>query len=92
MSTLPSTLMHQAQYAKKLGGGAEVTTPDGARCGILIDTHAIEADFADEWAEAVGQSLNYAMQIGKKAGHSERLREMVSHCSMDIGIFPHRAF
>ena len=81
-----------------------MTTPDGARCGILIDTHAIEADFADEWAEAVGQSLNYAMQIGKKAGivllpkdrgdekHSERLREMVSHCSMDIGIFPHRAF
>ena len=44
------------------------------------------------------------MQIGKKAGivllskdrgdekHLERLREMVSHCSMDIEIFPHRAF
>ena len=81
-----------------------MTTPDGARCGILTDTHAIEADFADKWAEAVGQSLNYAMQIGKKAGivllpkdrgdekHLERLREMVRHCSMDIEIFPHRAF
>ena len=95
---------YQEQYAKKLGGRVEVTTPDGARCGILTDTHAIEADFADKWAEAVGQSLNYAMQIGKKAGivllpkdrgdekHLERLREMVRHCSMDIEIFPHRAF
>ena len=81
-----------------------MTSPDGARCGILTDTHAIEADFADKWAEAVGQSLNYAKQIGKKAGivllpkdrwnekHLERLREMVRHCSMDIEIFPQRAF
>ena len=42
--------------------------PDGTRCDILIDTHAIEVDFADKWAEAVGQSLNYAIQTGKKAG------------------------
>ena len=42
--------------------------PDGTRCDILTDTHAIEVDFADKWAEAIGQSLNYAMQTGKKAG------------------------
>jgi hypothetical protein len=95
---------YQEQYAEKLGGRAEVTTPGGARCGILTDTHAIEADFADKWAEAVGQSLNYVTQKGKNAGivlllkdrgdekHLERLREMVRHCSMDIEIFSHRAF
>ena len=45
-----------------------MTMPDGTRCDILTDTHAIEVDFADKWAEAIGQSLNYAMQTGKKAG------------------------
>ena len=58
---------YQDEYAKKLGGKTEVTIPDGTRCDILADTHAIEVDFADKWAEAVGQSLNYAMQTGKKA-------------------------
>ena len=53
---------YQKQYAKKLGGRTEVTMPDGARCDILTETHAIEVDFADKWAEAFGQSLNYAMQ------------------------------
>jgi len=78
--------------------------PDGTRCDILTDTHAIEVDFADKWAEAIGQSLNYAMQTGKKAGivlvlkdkgdekHLGRLREMARHYSMDVEIFPHRAF
>jgi len=95
---------YQEQYAKKLGGRTEVTMPDGTRCDILTDTHAIEVDFADKWAEAIGQSLNYAMQTGKKAGivlvlkdkgdekHLERLREMAVHHSMDVEIFPHRAF
>ena len=99
-----SESFYQELYAKKLGGRTEVTMPDGTRCDILTDTHAIEVDFADKWAEAIGQSLNYAMQTGKKAGivlvlkdkgdekHLERLREMARHYSMDIDIFPHRAF
>ena len=78
--------------------------PDGTRCDILTDTYAIEVDFADKWSEAIRQSLNYATQTGKKAGivlvrkdrgvekHLERLREMARHYSMDIDIFPHRAF
>ncbi|QXD24577.1 hypothetical protein F7C95_01340 [Opitutia bacterium ISCC 51] len=41
---------------------------DRTRCDIVTATHAIEVDFADKWAEAIGQSLNYAMQTGKKAG------------------------
>ena len=40
--------------------------PDGTRCDILTDTHAIEVDFANKWAQAIGQSLNHAMQTGKK--------------------------
>ncbi|MDG2166648.1 MAG: hypothetical protein P8L44_01830, partial [Opitutales bacterium] len=99
-----SESFYQEQYAKELGGRTEVTMPDGTRCDILTDTHAIEVDFADKWAEAIGQSLNYAMQTGKKAGivlvlkdrgdekHLERLTKMARHYSMDIEIFPHRDF
>jgi len=99
-----SESFYQEQYAKKLGGRTEVTMPDGTRCDILTDTHAIEVDFADKWAEAIGQSLNYAMQTGKKAGivlvlkdrgdekHLDRLGNMARHYSMDIEIFPHRVF
>ena len=39
---------YQDEYAKKLGGKTEVTTPDGTRCDIPADTHAIEVDFADK--------------------------------------------
>ena len=49
--------------------------PDGTRCDILTDTHAIEVDFADKWAEAIGQSLKYAMQTGKKAGIVLKLKD-----------------
>ena len=42
--------------------------PSGARCDCLTTTHAIEFDFADKWAEAIGQSLHYATQTEKKAG------------------------
>jgi hypothetical protein len=42
--------------------------PDGTRCDCLTDTHAIEFDFGNKWAEAIGQSAYYALQTNKKAG------------------------
>ena len=64
-----SESFYQEQYAKKLGGRTEVTMPDGTRCDILTDTHAIEVDFADKWAEAVWvkSQLRYAGR--QKARH-----------------------
>ena len=50
-----SESFYQELYAKKLGGRTEVTMPDGTRCDILTDTHAIEVDFAVKWAETIGQ-------------------------------------
>jgi hypothetical protein len=49
-------------------GQVEVVFPDGTRCDCVTDTHAIEFDFGNNWAEAVGQSAYYAIQTGKKAG------------------------
>jgi hypothetical protein len=42
--------------------------PDGTRCDCLTDVHAIEFDFGNNWAEAVGQSAYYALQTNRKAG------------------------
>ncbi len=42
--------------------------PDDSRCDCVTEKHAIEFDFAGKWSEAIGQSLNYAMQTGKRAG------------------------
>lgn len=39
-----------------------------ARVDCLTESHAIEFDFADKWAEAVGQSFYYAHQTGKRPG------------------------
>ena len=33
----------------------------------LTKTHAVEFDFANKWAEGVGQSLHYQRMTGKKA-------------------------
>jgi len=34
----------------------------------LTNTYAIEFDFGKKWAEAIGQSLYYSFQTGKRAG------------------------
>lgn len=38
----------------------------GAIC--LTTKNAIEFDFGKKWAEAIGQSLYYSLQTGKRAG------------------------
>lgn len=60
---------YQNEFAKQFADSQlEVVAPDGTRCDILTEEYAIEVDFAKKWAEAVGQSLNYALQFNKKAG------------------------
>ena len=59
---------NQEKFAREIGGQVEVVMKDGTRCDILTATHAIEVDFAKKWAEAIGQSLNYAMHTGKRPG------------------------
>lgn len=59
---------YQKIAAEKYGAESEVTMPDGTRCDLVTETHAIEVDFADKWGEAIGQSLNYAIQSNKRAG------------------------
>jgi hypothetical protein len=59
---------YQEKWCRERGGRVEVVLPDKTRCDCLTDTHAVEFDFAKKWAEALGQSLYYGLQTGKKPG------------------------
>lgn len=60
--------LYQEFWCTKLGGHTEVKLPDGARVDCLYNDYAIEFDFANKWAEAIGQSLYYGHSLNKKAG------------------------
>jgi len=59
---------YQAQWCSEHGGVCEHVLPDSARVDCLMEAYAVEFDFAQKWAEAVGQSLYYAAMTGKKPG------------------------
>jgi hypothetical protein len=91
---------YQEKFAREIGGQVEEVMKDGTRCDILTATHAIEVDFAKKWAEAIGQSLNYAMHTGKRPGvalivlspsdnkYIERVRKISAEYSLGLTIYP----
>lgn len=60
----------ESEYRDMLCGGkgwqTEVRMPNGTRADCMTDRLAIEVDWAHKWAEAIGQSLNYAASTGKQ--------------------------
>jgi hypothetical protein len=101
---LNSESYYQKIAAEKYSGKTEVSMPDGTRCDIVTETHAIEVDFADKWGEAIGQSLNYAFQSNKRAGillilekktdekHLIRVNSIVQHFDLPIDVLAIRAW
>ena len=91
---------YQEMFAREIGGQVEVVMKDGTRCDILTPTHAIEVDFAKKWAEAIGQSLNYALHTGKRPAvaliilapsdnkYVERVRMISAKYGLGITIYP----
>ena len=59
---------YQEKWCSERKGVIEYQLPDKTRCDCLTDTHAIEIEFANNWSEAIGQSLYYSIQTGKRAG------------------------
>ena len=90
---------YQEKFAREVGGQVEVVMKDGTRCDILTATHAIEVDFAKKWAEAIGQSLNYALHTGKRPGvalivlspsdnkYVERVRKISAEYGLELTIY-----
>lgn len=60
----------ESDYRNRLCGGEgwqmERKMPNGTRADCMTERLAIEVDFASKWAEAIGQSLNYAAVTGKQ--------------------------
>jgi len=50
------------------GGEPQIVLFDRTEVDCLMEYHAVEADFAHKWYEAVGQSLHYAAITGKLPG------------------------
>jgi hypothetical protein len=71
---LPSTAFafsekhYQEKWCTEQGGKSEVVLADQTRADCITGTHAIEFDFGKKWAEAIGQSLYYSLQTGKRGG------------------------
>ena len=57
---------YQKLYAEQVGGQVEVTAPDGTRCDILTETHAIEADFADKRVRTSPKGLTCLLARGHR--------------------------
>ena len=95
---------YQQYYANLVGGGTEKVLKDRTRCDIVTDTHAIEVDFADKWAEAIGQSLSYGLNLNLKHAivlimeqenderHFIRINTIIDHYQLNIEVFPIRVF
>mgnify|MGYP001391689577 FL=1 len=55
------------KWCRNNSGTSEFRTKDGTYVDCLTDVYALEAEFDDNWKEAIGQSLHYAESTNKKA-------------------------
>ena len=101
-------LNHESYYqdiaAAKYKGEKEVTMADGTRCVIVTATHAIELDFADKWAESIGQALYYGFHTNKRAGilliledpkdkrYLLKVQSVIEHYKLPIDVLPLKAW
>lgn len=54
---------YQDKYCE---GQKELVLEDNTRVDCLMGEYAVEFDFADKWAECIGQALFYAKMTNKK--------------------------
>jgi len=57
---------YQHAWAKLHNGIEEYENKDMTRVDCLTKTHAVEFDFANKWAESIGQCLHYQRMTGKR--------------------------
>ena len=57
---------YQRAWCSAKGGIEEYKNKDYTRVDCLTDTHAVEFDFANKWAESIGQAVHYGIMTGKK--------------------------
>lgn len=57
---------YQDAWCSIHGGVTEYENADHTRVDCLTKTHAVEFDFANKWAESIGQALHYGLMTNKK--------------------------
>jgi hypothetical protein len=60
--------VYQEIWCLREGGVLEARQIDKTRVDCLTQHHAIEFDFGNKWAEAIGQALHYALMTGRAPG------------------------
>jgi len=58
---------YQHAWCKEHNGIEEYENKDFTRVDCLTKTHAVEFDFANKWAESIGQALHYQLMTKKRA-------------------------
>lgn len=74
ISASPSFGQSEAELTARFCAGMskiEYSLPDDTRVDCLSTTHAIEVEFTENWAEAVGQSLHYALWTSEIAANPD---------------------
>jgi hypothetical protein len=59
---------YQEAWCSRVEGQTEFPLKDSTRVDCLMNEYAVEFDFADKWAEAVGQARFYANMTGREPG------------------------
>jgi len=88
---------YQRAFAAMLSvAQTEVVAVDGSRCDILTPEYAIEVDYANKWAESIGQALHYALMFNRRGGivlilrkpedshHVERVKNIISQYNLPL--------
>jgi hypothetical protein len=57
---------YQKVWCEKEGGVMEYVLDDGARVDCLLSDYAVEFDFAQKWAESIGQALYYGIKTNRQ--------------------------
>lgn len=59
--------VYQEQWCSAHGGVTEYKLDDGTRVDCLTKDKAVEFDFANKWAECIGQALYYGRMTNRQA-------------------------
>jgi hypothetical protein len=83
---------------KEIGGIKEYRLDDGTRVDLLFEDKACEIDWANKWAEGIGQSIYYGLKterpplvilLAKKDGW-EKYRDRVEYCDIECWVYDTR--
>jgi len=83
---------------EEIGGQKEHRLDDGTRVDLLFPHEACEIDWANKWAEGVGQSIYYGLKTRKaplvlllvKKDGWEKYRDRVQYCGVNCWVYDTR--